>query len=249
MRLGELGLKAMFSLAIGAALFGASSASAAVLVTEFLPDPSGTDIDREWFEIYNSGATPVDLSGYAAGDGTNPASTSTGEAMGVFPAGSIIAAGGVWVIAADAEGFAAFYGFNPNFEFQNSTSTNFPGDDPTVPNLTQKPGWGVANASLAIANGGDDVGILTPESDSTTFTFIDGGNHGTVTTFYTGAVALTANQSYERVPANQDTNTVSDWVVRTTGTATPGVVTVPEPASIGLALMGGLLAVRRPRRR
>jgi hypothetical protein len=228
--------------AIIAGVLGLSGggANAAILVTEFLPDPSGTDIDREWFEIYNTDATPFDLSGYAAGDGTNPASTSTGEGMGVFPAGSIIGPNEAWVIAADAEGFAAFYGFNPDFEFANSTSTNFPGNDATVPDLTQKPGWGVANANLAIANGGDDVGILTPGSDATTFTFIDGGNHGSATTFYMGAVALAGNQSYERVPANQDTDSVNDWGVRVSGEATPGVVTIPEPAALSLVAAVGL---------
>lgn len=190
---------------------------------------------------YNSGTESFDLSGYAAGDGTNPGSTSTGEGMGVFPAGSIIPAGGVWVIAVDAEGFEGFYGFKPNFEFQNSNSTNFPGDDLTVPNLTQKAGWGDPAARLAIANTGDDVGILTPDSDSTTFTFIDGGNHGGATTFYPGAVTLGGNESYERVPANQDTDSVSDWIVRASGEATPGVVTIPEPASLGFMGLASLL--------
>jgi hypothetical protein len=168
--------------------------------------------------------------------------------MGVFPAGSIINSGQAWVIAADAEGFTAFYGFKPNFEFANSTSTNFPGNDATVPDLAQKAGWGVTNASLGIANGGDDVGILTPESDATTFTFVDGSNHGTVTTFFTGPATLAVNQTYERVPADQDTNSASDWVVRVSNAATPGVVTLPEPASVGLLSLAGLALVRRPRR-
>ena len=225
---------------------GGGSADAAILVTEFLADPSGTDIDREWFEIYNTDTVNgFDLSGYAAGDGTNPASTSTGEAMGVFPAGSVIGPGQVWVIAVDAEGFEAFYGFAPNFEFANSTSVNFPGNNAAVPDLVQKAGWGVANASLAIANGGDDVGILTPGSTAEMFEFIDGSNHGTVTTFFTGAATLGSNQSYERVPPNEDTNSASEWVVRLTGTATPGVV--PEPAALSLLAASGLALLRRRR--
>lgn len=233
---------------VAAVLCAVPVANAAILVTEFMPDPSGTDIDREWFEIYNSGDAPFDLSGYAAGDGTNPTSTSTGEAMGVFPSGSVINAGQVWIIAADAQGFEAWTGIKPNFEYANSTSTNFPSNDPLVPDLTQKTGWGASNASLGIANGGDDVGILTPESTADNFTFIDGSNHGTATSFFTGPATLTGNQSYERVPANQDTNSASDWVVRTTGTATPGVVTVPEPVAIGtLGLIGGLALARRRR--
>lgn len=230
-------------------LLGAGTAQAKLLETEFLPDPTGTDVDREWFEIYNSGPGFVSLAGYAAGDGTDPASTSTGEGMGVFPAGAGINPGQAIVVAANANGFNAFYGFLPNYEFANSTSTL--GNNAAVPDLTQKPDWGVAAASLGIANGGDDIGILTPDSTAAAFTFVDGGNHGTVRTFYPDAVALGSNQSYERVPATADTDTVSDWVVRTTGTATPGAVTVPEPTGLGLAAavgVVGLLGRRRARR-
>ena len=231
-----------------AACFFSQAASAAILLTEFMPDPSGTDIDREWFEIYNTADTPFDLSGYAAGDGTNPGGTSAGEGMGVFPVGSIIGARQVWVIAADAQGFEAFYGFKPNFEFANSTSVNFPDNDPLVPDLTQKADWGVGTANLAIANTGDDVGILTPDSTAESFTFIDGANHGGVTTFFSGAPTLTGNQSYERVPADLDTDSASDWIVRPSGTATPGVVFIPEPASISLLLIASAVFGLRRRR-
>ena len=227
-------------------LFFAAHSSGAILVTEFLPDPTGTDNDREWFEIYNSGDLAVDLTGYAAGDGTNPTSVAAGEGMGIFPTGSIINPGQVLVIAANANGFMSLYGFLPNFEFFNNTSAF--GNNVDVPDLMQKPGWGGAG-SLAIANGGDDIGILTPESTATDFVFLDGGNHGSVMTFYTGATTLGSNQSYERFPANMDTDSVSDWVVRGSNTATPGFVTIPEPSSLGLALFGLLGLVRRPRRK
>ena len=230
------------------ALFLAHTASAAVLVTEFLPDPSGTDIDREWFEIYNAGDAPFDLTGYAAGDGINPTSTSAGEGMGVFPPGTVMDPGDVFVIAANAYGFFSLYSFLPTFEFANSTSTL--GNHPDVPDLPQKADWGLATATLAIANGGDDIGILPPDSTIASFTFIDGTNHGTVNGFFTGAPALTANQSYERFPANQDTDTASDWLVRTSGTATPGLVFIPEPTSLSLVMLGiGTAAAARRRRR
>ena len=222
-----------------------STASAALLVTEFLPDPSGTDIDREWFEIYNSGDTSFDLTGYAAGDGTDPNNASNGEGMGVFPPNTILNPGQVFVIAANANGFSAFYGFAPNFEFANSTSLQ--GNNPLVPDLTQKVAWGSISGSLAIANGGDDIGILTPESTATSFTFVDGSNHGGVMTFFSGAPTLAGNQSYERVPANQDTNDASDWVVRLSNTATPGLVTIPEPISCSLVLIGAAALVQRRR--
>jgi hypothetical protein len=223
-----------------------AAAPAALLVAEFVPDPSGTDVDREWFEIYNSGTTAIDLTGYAAGDGTNPTNTASGEGMGVFPAGSSIDPGQVIVIAANALGFESLYGFAPNYEFAKSTSTL--GNNAAVPDLTQKEGWGSANGTLALANTGDDVAILTPESTADAFTFVDGANHGNITTFYTGAATLAPNQSYERVPADIDTNALSDFTIRASGAATPGVVTVPEPAAmLSLAGVGAMLIARRRR--
>jgi hypothetical protein len=92
---------------------------------------------------------------------------------------------------------------------------------------------------LAIANGGDDVGLLAPGATAESFTFLDGSNHGTATTFFTGAALLAGNQSYERINPWVDTDTAADWVVRTSGTATPGVVPEPGTATlIGLALLG-----------
>lgn len=214
----------------------------AILITEFMPNPSGTDIDREWFEIFNSGDLAFDLSGYAVGDCINPGSTSEGEGMGLFPLGTIINPGEIFVIAVNANGFNQFYGFLPDFEFASTAATNVSslGNNSSVPDLLQKPSWGVATANLAIANGGDDVAILAPDG-----TFLDGANHGTVTTFYSGAVALSDNQSYERINL-ADTNSVSDWVVRPSGSATPGTV-VPEPSSLATLALG-LVAFARRRR-
>jgi hypothetical protein len=225
----------------------AQQACAALVVTEFMADPSGTDVDREWLEIFNSGTTFMDLSGYAVGDGTDPLNLSTGEGMGVFPAGTIINPGEVFVIAANANGFNAFYGFLPKFEFANSTSAL--GNNALVPDLSQKAGWGAATGTLGIANGGDDVGILTPDSTSGGFTFVDGANHGTSSTFFSGAATLAVNQSYERINPYEDTNTAADWIVRTSGTATPGVVAIPEPSSLVFVSIGGAIAFfrRRPR--
>jgi hypothetical protein len=119
-----------------------------------------------------------------------------------------------------------------------------------VPDLPQKADWGASNGSLGIANGGDDVGLLAPGSTALSFTFVDGGNHGTVATFYGGATTLGSNQSYERLPADQDTDSIADWVVRTSGTATPGQVTIPEPSSLGMLTISALgFSRRRPRKR
>lgn len=230
-------------LALTALLSSAAAANSAVLITEFIADPTGTDVDREWMEIYNNGASAVNLTGYAAGDGTDPLNMSGGEAMQLFPNGTIINPGQVMVLAANANGFNAFYGFLPNFEFANNTSGL--GNNPGVPDLTQVAGWGIATGTLGIANGGDDVGLLASGSTPSSFTFLDGSNHGTVTTFFPGAATLAGNQSYERINGLIDTDTASDWVVRTTGNATPGVVVVPEPAALWLLMLAAVPLLRR----
>src|SRR5688500_20268824 len=93
----------------------ASAQSTQLFLTEFMPNPSGTDIDREWLEIYNAGPLALDISGYAVGDGLDPANISTGEAMGVLPAGTIIGSGEVCVIAVNENGFSAMQCLLPAF--------------------------------------------------------------------------------------------------------------------------------------
>src|SRR4051794_9744890 len=44
-----------------------AAAPGSLLITEFLPDPNGTDTFGEWFELYNTGTADVDLAGYTIG--------------------------------------------------------------------------------------------------------------------------------------------------------------------------------------
>jgi len=44
-----------------------------IIITEIMPNPGGTDSDREWFEIYNTTDSPINLNGWILHDaGTNP---------------------------------------------------------------------------------------------------------------------------------------------------------------------------------
>jgi hypothetical protein len=250
MRLGQLGL----GLALTA--LTALPASGALLVTEGMPNPSGTDADREWFEIYKSGSAAVDLTGYAVGDGLNPAGTSNAEAMGVFPDGTTIAPGQVFIIAIRNAGFTSLFGttrpgLNADFEFANpllnadGTSATTVADDPNVPNLIQKSGWANQNASIGMANGGDDFGIVDPSG-----TIVDSVSYGISTSSAMFKGWVDANSAtIQRVPANADTDSGAEWVYVTgLANSTPGSVTVPEPASLGLVAAGVLLAARRTRR-
>ncbi|MEO9474055.1 MAG: lamin tail domain-containing protein [Cyclobacteriaceae bacterium] len=52
---------------------------AELVITEIMYDPDGTDTDFEYFEIYNAGATTVDLDGYSVSDAVNMTFTTGDE--------------------------------------------------------------------------------------------------------------------------------------------------------------------------
>jgi hypothetical protein len=213
---------------------GATQSRGAVLVTEFMPNPAGTDTEREWMEIYNSGPDAVDLTNWKVGDEEAvPNPTAGGEGMFTFPAGTTMQPGDVLVIAVQAGGFEDLYGFKPDFEFNTDT-------DPAVPQMTKYTSWGTGSFSL----GNDLDHALVVDPTDTIVSLMATGTRG--------FDVLGTNETWERVPAdapNPDHNFASGtFVRRLTGEATPGVVTVPEPASLALAGMAGLALVVRRRR-
>ena len=68
-----------------------TAASGGVIITEFLPDPNGTDTFGEWFELYNTGATDVDLQNYTIGSFQTDANTISRSV--IVPAGKCIVIG------------------------------------------------------------------------------------------------------------------------------------------------------------
>jgi hypothetical protein len=231
----------ILTLAVAAALTCSSAAQGALLITEFMPDPSGTDAEREWVEIYNSGTTTIDLTNYKIGDEeAAPLDGPNGEGMFYFPAGATIAPGQVFTIANTSTGFTSLYnGLKPTFEFNNLQSVA--GDtDVAVPDMIRYADW--ATGPFSLSNENDQVALVDPEDN-----IIDRADHGNASGTWP---KLGANQSYERVPADQDTNAPSDFIVRTSGNATPGVVTlvvVPEPGSVALLAVGTIALLGRRR--
>ena len=68
-------------------------ASAQIVINEFQYADAGTD-DREFVELFNPGADPIDISGWILG-GVDPAGANTATTI---PASTVIAAGGYYVI-------------------------------------------------------------------------------------------------------------------------------------------------------
>lgn len=106
------------------ALFISHVVYADVTINEIMYDVEGTDTDREWIEVYNSGTDAVDLSTWKFFEG------NSNHALVPFEGGSSISAGGYAVIADKPEKFKIDW---PNFSgvlFDSSFSlNNDPGEE------------------------------------------------------------------------------------------------------------------------
>ncbi len=74
----------------GSACPGAES----IKINEFLPNPSGTDADHEWLELYNAGTSSVDLSAWTIEWGTSSYSNSAGLSGWGLDPGDFLLVGG-----------------------------------------------------------------------------------------------------------------------------------------------------------
>lgn len=87
------------------------SAQGALLFTEVMYDPQGTDSDREWVEVQNTGADSVNITGWKFGDVDSPNHTiyppsdesNPGQGSMSIPAGSFA------ILASNATQFLAEY--------------------------------------------------------------------------------------------------------------------------------------------
>jgi hypothetical protein len=135
---------------------------AAVIVSEIMFNPQGTDLDttvtpnisREWGEIYNTGAAAVDLTGWQFGDAQDNQWGSP------FPAGTTLGPGQALVVTGDAATFDANWGTGIN-RIQVNTfpiQANTPGTNEAAAIRNslgvvqdfvryQDPGWPTANGS------------------------------------------------------------------------------------------------------
>ncbi|HJS29697.1 MAG TPA: lamin tail domain-containing protein [Anaerolineales bacterium] len=163
-----------------------------LLISEVFYDTPGSDPDEEWLEIYNPTSEEVDLSGYKIGD---EETAGGGEGMLQFPSGAGIAPGGRVIVALQAVGFSALYGFNPDFEMEDS--------DPSVPDMAEYSTWG--SGPIAMSNTGDEVVLLNEADTPVDVVTYEGG-------VYPGVIphpGVATGHSIERIPPGVDTDDCS----------------------------------------
>lgn len=161
------------------------------LISEFVYNPNGPD-DAEFVEIYNPGNKAVDLTNYSLSDSVT---IDDFEDLREFPAGTMLGAGEVLVVATTATGFLAEFGSLPDFEILPS--------DTAVPDLIDNLDWGDTGAHFQLSNSGDEI-ILRDSLGKVVdvVTYGDGAFAGQV-----GCPLLPLqNYSYERFPPTQDSD-------------------------------------------
>src|SRR5215212_3114216 len=83
-----------------------------IIISEIMYDPQGSDVDtsvtpnvnREWAEIYNTGSTSIDISGWQFGDSQDNNWASP------FPAGTTIGSHQALVVTGDSASFTKEWG-------------------------------------------------------------------------------------------------------------------------------------------
>lgn len=164
-------------------------------ISEVFYDSINSSDYEEFVEIYNYGASDVNLTGYKVGDEETP---GEGEGMYSFPSGTIITAGSTIVVSLRGSNFYTMFGIYPDFEFYDSSTL--------VPNMTTYTAW--ATGTFALGNSGDEVLLLNPQDVS-----VDVVTYGTTITYsadctnpHAANAGSTANDSLQRCPATIDTN-------------------------------------------
>ncbi|MCX6024876.1 MAG: lamin tail domain-containing protein [Chloroflexi bacterium] len=188
-----------------------------LVVSEFLPDPVGTETSDEWLEIYNTSPATIELPGVKVGDEETAAPPSA-EGMYSFPSGTIASGGAVTVaqraVAGGGEGFFGLYGFCPDYELQGSA----PGNCDSTLDMAKYSAW--AAGSVQLSNTADEILILDRQD-----TILDVAVYGTGA--YPGVIARPAPDkefTLERRPVYHDTNDCSvDFRTQPAGSHTPGM--------------------------
>ena len=162
-----------------------------LLISEVMYNPSGNDTGLEWIELYNPTVENVDLSGWHLGD-VGPGG-EYGSGLYRFPEGALLPAGGVILIAQQANDVA----FAPDYEFLIDPHR----DAGSVPNMVPAGSWD--GFGLALGNVGDEVLLLDDTGVPVDVVAYAAGSYPGVTP-HPGVSAQ--GHSLERRPPERDTD-------------------------------------------
>ena len=178
----------VFSLVILVLLLGSShlsyysssnTAGTNVIITEVLYDTPGTDSVEEWVELYNPTANTISLSGWTISDNA-----------GTFSLSGSIAPFGFLVLARDAAGFNALYGFNPDVVMGSAIALSNSGDQLVLKDNTGQQvdfvawenyvsGWSVSAVHTTIYRpSATDTDTVSDWADSGSLGTPGSGNYG-----------------------------------------------------------------------
>ena len=206
-----------------------------VMITEIMYNAAGTDTGFEWVEIYNSGLSTVDISGWKIRD-----EDTNSENWGAFPASTLLSAGQTLIMT-------------------SSTEADFKAAWPTATDaiIYTAPGWGsIANTVDTTDN---EVLTLLDDLDAT----VDIANYLTIAPWPEGvngssiyvipsAIDPTSNDDGANwwaavVGVDGAVNPVAVYDLANIGS--PGFVAVPEASTyallLGFAALAGVLIRRR----
>jgi len=194
-----------------------------LLISEVYPNPTGKEPEGEWVEIYNLQSYAQSLSGIKLGDET---SATGNEGMLRFPDGYRIGGNEVLVIANQAKVFLEKYGFQPDFEMEDS--------DSRIPDLVPYSGWG--RSGIQFSNSGDEV-LLLDHWNGVVDQLVYGNS--TAAGFSEPPQAPGEGHSLERYPPEMDRDRGGDWrereqpspgrLDRSPPTLAPSLTLAPSP--------------------
>lgn len=201
-----------------------SLASAAIIISEVHPSGSGNSTyQADWFELTNTGAVAVDITGWRIDDSSNSFATSfpLRGVTSILPGQSVVFAEGNASGSNDATIQAAFQ------------TAWFGGNIPAGFTI-----GGYGGAGLGLGTSGDGVSIF--DSVGTPIVSVTFGAATNLVTFDNAAGLSGAISTLSVVGVNGAFNSQTGNEI-----GSPGVI--PEPATLGLLGMGCLALIRRRR--